>query len=273
MSLTILRLRKPSDIPVEAECLVPERLAGLVPEAAGRLLVWVGNRQEPLGEHAEVLTEERDGPMVLRLVGDFGHVKWIGKGMTSGRIEIHGRAGMHLGAYMAGGEIDCQGDAGDWAGAMMRGGLLRIRGNAGHLVGAGYRGEPVGMTDGLILVHGNAGNEVGAAMGRGLIAVLGSMGDAAGVGMHAGTILCGGALGIRPGIAMQRGSIIGLGPVELLPTFPYSCTYRPPYLGLLRQKLASLGADQPLDGEFRLYTGDMAIHGKGEVLVWTGPSA
>ena len=36
-------------------------------------------------------------------------VKWIGRGMTRGRIRIVGNAGMHLGAYMKGGTIEVTG--------------------------------------------------------------------------------------------------------------------------------------------------------------------
>ena len=63
--------------------------------------------------------------------GDAGRVKWIGRGMTRGRITIHGNAGMHLGAYMKGGTIEVTGDASDWVGAEMTAGLIRIGGNAG----------------------------------------------------------------------------------------------------------------------------------------------
>jgi formylmethanofuran dehydrogenase subunit C len=200
-------------------------------------------------------------------------VKWIGKSMTGGRLEVFGPAGMHLGAYMSGGEIECYGDAGDWAGAMMTGGRLHIHGNAGNQLGAGYRGEPFGMADGVILVDGSAGVEAGAAMGRGLIVVRGDLGDFAGAGMHAGTILCGGRLGIRPGINMEHGSIVALGPAQPLPTFRYTCDCSPVWLRLLAHQLVALGVPVDLDGEFRLYAGDMALPGKGEVLVWHSHSA
>jgi formylmethanofuran dehydrogenase subunit C len=277
VSQVILRLKGQPPVPMEADCLTPDAIDGLSLESIERLIVWVGNRQEPLGEYFSVAVEAADGEPFVRIVGDCSRVKWIGKGMTRGRLEVQGPAGMHLGAYQSGGVIDCLGDAGDWAGAMLSGGLLRIRGRAGHLVGAGYRGEPFGMTGGMILVHGDAGNEVGARLGRGVIAVLGSVGDLAGLGMHAGTILCGGDLGIRPGADMDRGSIIALGQVELLPTFRYCCTFVPPYLALLGRKLLVLGAAPAAfgwdGGLYRLYAGDLVRRGQGEVLVWERPSA
>ena len=66
-------------------------------------------------------------------------VKWIGRGMTRGRITIMGNAGMHLGAYMKGGAIEVSGNASDWLGAEMSGGLIRIRGQRRR---TGRRGLP-----------------------------------------------------------------------------------------------------------------------------------
>jgi formylmethanofuran dehydrogenase subunit C len=258
-------------VPVEAECLTPA-LCKLTAAEIELEPVWVGNRQELLGAWFAVSITE-DAPDLLRVEGDCSRVKWIGKSMTGGRLELFGPAGMHLGAYMSGGEIECYGDAGDWAGAMMTGGRLHIHGNAGNQLGAGYRGEPFGMADGVILVDGSAGVEAGAAMGRGLIVVRGDLGDFAGAGMHAGTILCGGRLGIRPGINMEHGSIVALGPAQPLPTFRYTCDCSPVWLRLLARQLAALGVPVDLDGEFRLYAGDMALPGKGEVLVWHSHSA
>ena len=258
---------------MEADSLTPD---GLDPGAVGALQVWVGNRQEPLAEYFDVAVEPGDGEPVLRIDGDCSRIKWLGKGMARGRLEIRGSAGMHLGAYQSGGVIACLGDAGDWAGAMMAGGLLHIHGNAGHLLGAGYRGEPAGMTGGMILVHGSAGNEVGARLGKGVIAVLGDVGDLAGLAMHAGTILCGGRLGIRPGADMKRGSVIALGEAEVLPTFRYACDFSPPYLALLGRKLAALSAPLPagaVEGRYRLYSGDLVCGGQGEVLIWDRHSA
>ena len=46
-------------------------------------------------------------------------MKWIGRGMTRGRIRVVGNAGMHLGAYMTGGSIEVTGNASDWVGGEM----------------------------------------------------------------------------------------------------------------------------------------------------------
>ena len=57
----------------------------------------------------------------LEIRGDLAKVKWIGRGMTRGRITIAGNAGMHLGAYMKGGTIEVSGNVSDWLGGEMSG--------------------------------------------------------------------------------------------------------------------------------------------------------
>lgn len=270
-----LALTATFSIPVEAETIAPDALAGKSVAEIERLPILQGNATGKLGDFFSVAGDADD---TIRLEGDLARVKYIGKGMTRGRIEIFGDAGMHLGAEMRGGEIVVHGTAGDWAGAEMRGGLLRIERDAGHLVGAAYRGSPKGMRGGTILVRGRAGNEVGCAMRRGLIAVGGDAGDFAGVMMLAGSIFVGGRLGIRTGAAMKRGTIVtygaGDGPPRLLPTFTFDCDYRPAWLALYLRQLRAWGVELPdgrVGGLYRRYSGDFTELGKGEILVWTSP--
>ena len=107
--------------------------------------MFLGKRQCRVDDFFAV---EGEGSDELEIRGDVGKVKWIGRGMTRGRILIQGNAGMHLGAYMKGGTIEVTGNASDWVGAEMSGGLIRIRGNAGGQVGAAYRGSASGMQTG-----------------------------------------------------------------------------------------------------------------------------
>ena len=264
--------RNAVQVPVEAETITPRAFLGKGVSEIEALPVLQGNAAARLGDFFHV-SGEADG--AVRLSGDCSRVKYIGKGMTDGRIEVEGDAGMHLGAEMRGGEIHVRGSVGDWAGAEMRGGLLRVSENAGHLLGAAYRGSQKGMRGGTILVDGAAGNEVGCAMRRGLIAV-GAAGDFAGVMMLAGSIFVLGRLGIRPGAGMKRGTLVtvardGDGP-RLLPTFRFDCEYRPPWLPLYAHRLRALGFPLPegLSGaSCRRYSGDFTELGKGEILVWT----
>jgi formylmethanofuran dehydrogenase subunit C len=266
MSLT-LTLRNQPEVPVEAEALSPERLAGMSTAQIAAFPVLYGNQQIPLGEFFRV-EGQADGE--LRVVGDAARIKMIGAGLTRGRIVIEGNAGMHLGAAMTGGEIVVDGNAGDWIGAEMAGGRIVVKGNAGHLVAAAPRGGRVGMRGGEIIVHGSVGNELGGSMRRGLIAVGGTSGDFAGVNMLAGTIVVLGQLGWRAGAGMKRGSIVSGRPAELLPTFSYACTYRPVSLRLVFGHLRSRGfaiAPEQFLGRYRRWTGDGVEMNRGEVLL------
>lgn len=266
MSITLTLQTNPA-VPLEAEAITPNRLAGLNEAEIAALPVQYGNQKAALGDFFRV-SGSSNGE--VRLEGDLSRVKLIGAGMTTGRLIIAGNAGMHVGAGMAGGEIVVEGDAGDWAGAEMLGGRLEIKGNAGHLVGSGYRGSTVGMKGGEIIVHGSAGNEIGSAMRRGLIAIGGNSGDFTGVNMLAGTIIVLGQLGWRSGASMQRGSIISMHDAPILPTFTYACTYRPTFLSMYLRHLQSLGlpiTEAHLNGYYRRWSGDSVELNRGEILL------
>jgi formylmethanofuran dehydrogenase subunit C len=256
-------------IPVEAECITPDQLAGKSAAEIAALPVQHGNAPAPLGEFFRVAGDAADQDIVLE--GDCSRVKWVGAGMTAGRLTVEGNVGMHAGAEMRGGSLEVKGGAGDWLGAEMRGGTIRVRGDAGHLVGAGYRGSPLGMRGGVILVDGKAGNEVGGGMRRGFIAVGGDVADFAGVGMIAGTLFVFGQVGGRAGAGMKRGTVAVFGgPPQLLPTFRFDCVYRPVFLRLYLRRLRDAGFPVAADlsaASFRRYSGDLVALGKGEILV------
>src|SRR5262249_55468910 len=170
-SMLVLTYKSTTTIPVEAECITPDNFAGKSAAEVAALPVQHGNAPAPLGEFFTLRGDAGDGEIWIE--GDCRRVKWVGAGMTTGRITVRGDIGMHLGAEMKGGEIHVHGNAGDWVGAEMRGGRIHVHGDAGHLVGGAYRGSRAGMRGGVILVDGKAGNEVGGAMGAGLIASAG----------------------------------------------------------------------------------------------------
>jgi formylmethanofuran dehydrogenase subunit C len=267
-AMLLLKYHGTTTVPIEAECLTPDHLAGKSLTELRTLPVQHGNAQVPLAEFFTLEGDGSDGEVVIE--GDCSRVKWIGAGMTRGRITIRGHAGMHLGAEMAGGEIHVHGHAGDWVGAEMRGGRIHIYGDAGHLVGGAYRGSRVGMRGGVILVDGKAGNEVGCTMRRGLIAIGGNAGDFAGVSMIAGSIFIFGQPGIRTGAGMKRGTIALLdGKPQLLPTFRPDCVYRPIFMSIYLRQLRAWGfpfAEEHLHGLYQRYSGDLVALGKGEVL-------
>ena len=272
--MLLLQYHSTTTIPVEAECITPDALAGKSAEEIRALPVQHGNRQMPLGEFFQVSGSAEDGEITVE--GDCSRVKWIGAGMTRGKIAIRGPIGMHVGAEMRGGDIEVFGDAGDWVGAEMRGGKIHVHGNAGHLVGAAYRGSRKGMRGGTILIDGNAGNEIGGTMRRGLIAIGGACGDFPGISMIAGSIFLFGTPGIRLGAGMKRGTIaVFTNMPPLLPSFRLACDYSPTFLQLYLRQLRSWGFAVPEMASnvlFRRYIGDLVALGKGEVLHWARES-
>jgi formylmethanofuran dehydrogenase subunit C len=273
MSKTILTLKERPHVPLEAEVLTPDVIAPLSHDELRALPLVLGKRQRRLDEFFEV---EGPGSEELEIRGDAGRVKWIGRGMTRGRITVIGDAGMHLGASMKGGTIEVSGNVSDWIGAEMRGGLIRVKGDAGGQIGAAYRGSPSGMNGGTILIEGSAGIEVGMRMRRGLIAVRGRVRDFAGLQMKGGTIVLMGGAEVRTGAWMVRGTIVALVPVRLLPTFSYACEYNPTFLGVYAKHLQAFGLRLPVDaaeGAYRRYTGDTSVPGKGEILIWRSHGA
>lgn len=263
-----LTLKEIPSVPLETEFISPDVLEPLDHAAIRALPVFLGKRQLTLGDFFEV-EGERSDRIVVR--GDAGRVKWIGKGMSRGRIEIEGHAGMHLGALMKGGEIHVSGNVSDWAGAEMAGGLIHVRGSAGGQIGAAYRGSTTGMREGTIIIGGTAGLEVGMRMKRGIIAIGGRVRDFAGLQMKGGTLVLGSGAEIRAGAWMTRGTIISLEPLRLLPTFLFACRYQPPVLRMYARYLQRFGVTLPIDesaGEYERYSGDSAVPGKGEILVW-----
>ena len=267
--MIVLTLKDQPSVPLEAEILSPDHFAGLDNATIRALPVFLGKRQLRVDDFFAV---DGEGGDEIEIRGDAAKVKWIGRGMTRGRITVQGNAGMHLGAYMKGGTIEVTGNASDWVGAEMFNGLIRIGGNAGGQVGGAYRGSLKGMRDGTIVIEGSAGLEVGSRMRRGVIVIKGLCRDFAGLQMKGGTIiLCSGAE-LRTGAWMIRGTIISLVPLKLLPTFPYACTYNPVFVNFYaRQLQKTLGLTIPYEttaGSYERYCGDTSVPGKGEILVW-----
>lgn len=267
MPITFHLKRQPT-VPLEAEVLSPDTVAPLANAQIRALTVYHGKRQLPLGEFFDVDGERSDD---LQVHGDLSKVRWIGRAMTRGNVTVHGNVGMHLGAYMQGGRIEVHGNAGDWLGAEMKNGFIHVHGNAGGQIGAAYRGSLAGMKNGTILVDGSAGLEVGMRMRRGTIVLGGAARDFTGLQMKGGTIvlLAGGE--IRTGAWMNRGTIISLKPLPMMPTFAAAADFNPTFVNVLARHLQQFGIGLPTagaEGTYRLYSGDLSVPGKGEILIW-----
>jgi formylmethanofuran dehydrogenase subunit C len=262
-----LTLRDEPTVPLETEGLSPDRLATRRRGEVEALAVWHGNQRAQVGDFFAVSGSAGEE---LRVEGDLRRVKFLGAGMTAGRMTIVGDAGMHTGAGMRGGELVVAGAVGDFAGVGMRGGRLVVEGSAGHHLGGHQPGERAGMRGGEVIVFGDAKEQVGAGLRRGLIAVAGRVGDAAGLRMLAGTIVALGGFGARPGAAMRRGTIVAMSHVTLLPTFGFACSYRPPFLRLYLRHLRALGlplTDEQIEGRYARWCGDGLELRRGEILM------
>ena len=229
MTLTS-RCASSRSVPLEAEALRPDRLAGASRAEIEGLAVLARQRAHAPGR---VLRGLRRAATTSALEGDLSRVKFVGAGMTAGRLTVAGDVGMHAGAGMRGGELHVEGDAGDWAGAGMHGGRLVVRGSAGRQLGGVYPGERAGMRGGEIVVHGDAGAQAGAGLRRGLIAVAGRVGDGRRPAHAGGDDRRARRARARAGAGMRRGSIVTMAPATPLATFVFSCSYRPPFLALV----------------------------------------
>src|ERR671918_1791670 len=100
MALT-LTLREPPIVPLETEGVSPDRLAALRRAEIEALAVWHGNRRAQLGDFFAV---SGDGEDELRIEGDLARVKFLGAGITGGRLVNARDAGMHTRAELPCGE-------------------------------------------------------------------------------------------------------------------------------------------------------------------------
>jgi formylmethanofuran dehydrogenase subunit C len=263
-----LKLHTTPSVPLEAPCLVPDRLAPLSTANIAQLPVLHGNTPGRLGDFFAISGDAADGQIEVH--GDCSRIKWLGAKMAAGRLVVRGSSGMHTGSGMSGGELIVDGDVDDWAGAEMTGGLLSVHGSTGDHCAAAYPGSFRGMTGGIVLVGGSTGVGTAAVMRRGLVAV-GACGPWAGASMIAGSLFVFGDLGRGAGANMKRGSIVALGPPpEILPTFRPSCDYQAPFLELYLRRLRALGyTSLSTPQRMRRYCGDMVSLGLGEILTTT----
>jgi formylmethanofuran dehydrogenase subunit C len=247
--------------PIIAECISPDILQGKTRQEIEQLEFWEGNKQKHLSELFKIDEAEAESPpesIIITVNGDVSKVRRIGSGMKGGEIIINGDAGMHLGEEMKGGKITVYGNVGGWTGAMMKGGIIEIHGNAGDYLGAPYRGSSKGMHGGKIIVYGNVGNEAGAHMKKGIIKIYGNTGQFLGFRMQGGTIYVQKDCEARAGACMTDGKIVVNGFLEsVLPTFT---------IDNIRAKV-KIEEDEPTEGPFYVFLGDLAENGKGKLYV------
>ncbi|MFQ6124129.1 MAG: formylmethanofuran dehydrogenase subunit C [Candidatus Heimdallarchaeota archaeon] len=262
MAEITFKLKEGSKIPIEAEAICPDQLAGKTLKEIGNLPVWKGNKELKLSDLFEIKGEAGSDSteLVVRVVSETTKIKRIGQGMSAGKLIIEGNAGMHLAEEMQGGEVLVTGDVDDWAFTQMRGGTALVQGNAGHYLGAAEWGNWQGNTGGMITVEGNAGNEVGAWLAGGTIEIKGNVGEFLGVHMKKGVIVAHGKVNPRVGAEMTGGQIILFSePDRLLSGFEKS--------DVMVESVEING--KPLSGPFIKFIGDFAERKKpkGVILI------
>lgn len=107
-------------------------------------------------------------------------------------------------------------------------------------------------------------------MRRGTIIARGTFGRWAGTRMMGGTFWALKGFGDEPGLQMRRGTLISPVVPKLLPTFADSGMHDLTILKIMSRDFAQrLGplAPPPLPHMVRKYSGDLAIFGKGELLI------
>jgi formylmethanofuran dehydrogenase subunit C len=206
----------------------------------------------------------------IRIEGASERFDRVGHAMTGGEVAVDGDVGIQAGRLMAGGRLTLRGNAGPWAASGMKGGVIEILGAAGGHLGGPLAGEISGMRGGIVVVHGHAGERAGDRMRRGTIIIEGEAGAYAGGRMIAGTLIIGRKVGPLPGYLMKRGTIVlGDGCAEMSPTFVDNGHHELLAMRLCAgfTQLYSKRSAALLRRPLQRFVGDMAVLGKGEILV------
>ena len=285
-----LALKSPLPLPIDVDSILPENIANATTTEIGNRLIWCGRHQQPIKDFFDISGSAKgDATIQWRgCSGDgLGRVNRIGHQMTTGRMLIHGNAGVHTGWQMQGGRIEVLGNADDYLGAEMSGGTIVVSGDVGNHAGSRFNGEKIGMNRGQIFIQGSTGHGLGQGMRRGTIVVGKQAGKLVGWNMLAGTIVCLQGCGPHPGAGMKRGTIIAAANPQLaatikqndwlLPSFNQGSTDNVPIFKPLKKWVAAQTIDRNpiftptqldlLDQTYQVFHGDRLVDGRGEVFL------
>jgi formylmethanofuran dehydrogenase subunit C len=245
--------------------LTPTRLAGMKPKDIQAIAIGTARETVTVGDLFKLKGTDA---AKLRFLNTDARCDKIGEGLTEGEIVVDGDAGAYLGSKMRSGKIAVSGSAGALAGSSMRGGSIDIARDAGEKAGGVAVGEAHGMRGVRLSIGGKAGALLGERMRRGLIIGRGGAGDYAGGRMIAGTILLKGRVGRFAGYGLRRGTLIlDKQPKDLLPTFGDCGILDFTWLRLLDRQLKATDGRFKVGYRARRLMGDMAVLGKGEMLI------
>jgi formylmethanofuran dehydrogenase subunit C len=264
-----LVLRQAPALRVDGRLLSPAHLGALPIDEVRRIALPSGRDRIELGEWFEVLPDDGDSDL-LRIDGDLSRFDAVGAGLHAGTLHVRGNVGDAAGMGMTGGRLQIAGDARDLAGCAMRGGWLEIGGDTGDLAASALPGDIDGVAGGTLVVRGRAGARVADRMRRGTVVVHGDVGDFAASRMIAGTLAIGGGCGAMPGWGMRRGSVVFAGVAPRVgSTFVDVRSDAGVFWQLLARDLVRFGHafDDLPRRRLTRFAGDLAVQGKGELLV------
>ena len=265
MSALSFELKHTPDQRLDLSPLTPARLAKLSRKEIEAIAINTTRVKLTVGDAFKVKGKDAER---LHFAGTDERCDKIGAALAGGEIVVEGDAGAMLGAQMKKGKIAVSGSAGVLAGASMSGGEIAIRRDVGDQAAGIAVGDTMGMKGGFLTVGGSAGALLGERMRRGLVVVGGKVGDYAGGRMIAGTLLLRGGAGRYAGYGNRRGSLIFMEkPKNILPTFNDCGVMEFDYLRILEKWLRGQGLRIALGARARRLIGDMAVLGKGEMLI------
>lgn len=277
--MTAIRLeaRAPIEERLDLSPLNPDRLAEVSAAGIEQLPLSLGSGSVPAGELFRIEVKESELPQ-LEIHGSTDRFDAIGEGMHHGSIRVLGDAGAFLGRRMKGGEIRVSGSCAAYAATGLAGGRLVIEGDAGDFLGGAEPGLRRGMHGGRVIVRGRAGDRAGDHLRRGAIFIAGGAGACCGARMVAGTLAILGPVGPGLGFGMRRGSILlGRAPGGLPPTFNDAGETKLGFLSLWARAWRDIPdlaeGFLPRSEQVHRWVGDLAVDGRGEILLLPGEPA
>lgn len=252
---------------LDLTAITPASLAGKTAAEIARIVVGTSKAPVTIGDAFAIDGTPGDA---VTISGGSAKLDFVGAALSEGTLIVEGDVGAYAAADMKGGRLDIRGHAGLGLGATMKGGVVHVTGSAGDLAGGVRPGQQYGMQGGTIVVEGDIGERAADRARRGTIIARGRFGRWAGTRMMGGTLWTTRGFGDEPGLQMRRGTLIAPEVSKLLPTFRDGGSHDLVILRILSRDMAArLGdlAPPPPPAKVRKYSGDLAIFGKGELLL------
>lgn len=262
-----LTLRERPDQRLDLSPLVPHGLAGKTAREIEQIELQTTRHRIKVGD---VFRLRMGDVEQIRIQNGCDRLDYVGQEMKSGELLVDGDVGIQAGRLLSGGRLTVLGNTGPWAASGMKTGVFEIRGTAGDRLGGPLAGEIAGMRGGIVIVRGSVGERAGDRMRRGTIIIEGQAGRYAGSRMIAGTLIVRRRAELLAGFLLKRGTIVlGESHSAVSPTFVDCGEHELVAMRWLSAMIEpySKAAAVLLRRPFTRFAGDMAVLGKGEILV------